>query len=268
MRKILRYALLVLVVFAAQCDHIEYNLYDTNVHGDCNINAHHIAQIEARCRHKSTIRFVMISDTHRQYDDTHDAVRCINALHDIDFVIHGGDLSDFGTKQEMVWLRDILSQLSVPYVCVLGNHDCLGTGDRLFQKIFGDPDFAFTAGHTRFVCLNTNAIEYNYADHIPNFQFMAHEAQRATNMVEHTVFAMHVRPFEYAFNNRNVDRFREAISAFPDPLFCIFGHDHRWQAEDLYHDGLMWYCCPNIEKRIYLIFTIENGDYSYEKIAY
>ena len=45
----------------------------------------------------------------------------------------------------------------VPYVGLIGNHDCLGTGEETFRIVFGDPNFSFIAGRIKFVCLNTNA---------------------------------------------------------------------------------------------------------------
>ena len=78
-----------------------------------------------------------------------------NARGDIDFVIHGGDQSDFGVTKEFIWMRDIFNKFQMPYVCLLGNHDCLGTGEDAYRAIYGDPNFAFTAvkgnsGHNRF----------------------------------------------------------------------------------------------------------------------
>ncbi len=37
----------------------------------------------------------MISDTRRWYDETEKTVEALNARDDIDFVLHGGDLSGF-----------------------------------------------------------------------------------------------------------------------------------------------------------------------------
>ena len=158
MRSLLRTGLLLLPLLAAGCDHIEYHPYDTDISGEQNINAKNIARIEAACRGRQTVRFAMISDTQRWYDETEKAVEALNARDDIDFVLHGGDLSDFGLKKEFMWQRDILNRLRVPYVCLLGNHDCQGTGEAVFEKIFGPSDFAFTAADVRFVCLNTNAM--------------------------------------------------------------------------------------------------------------
>ena len=43
----------------------------------------------------------MISDTQRWYNSTEDVVKALNARGDIDFVIHGGDQSDFGVTKEI-----------------------------------------------------------------------------------------------------------------------------------------------------------------------
>ena len=80
----------------------------------------------------------------------------------IDFVIHGGDMSDFGVTKEFLWQRDIMNGLKVPYVALIGNHDCLGTGEETYKTVFGPTNFSFIAGNVKFVCLNTNALEYDY----------------------------------------------------------------------------------------------------------
>ena len=84
-------------------------------------------RIEANCQGKTTIRFVTMGDSQRWYDETKDFVKAINQRNDIDFVIHGGDMSDFGLTKEFLWQRDIMNGLHVPYVALIGNHDCLGT---------------------------------------------------------------------------------------------------------------------------------------------
>ena len=109
------------------CGMIDYHPYDVRISGETDVNAHNIEQIEADCKGKKTIRFVTMGDSQRWYDETEDFVKAINKRNDIDFVIHGGDMSDFGVTKEFLWQRDIMNGLSVPYVTLIGNHDCLGT---------------------------------------------------------------------------------------------------------------------------------------------
>lgn len=117
------------------CDMIEYHPYDLNIKGDTDINRRNIQSIEASLNGKEEVSFILISDTQRWYDETEDAVNAINERNDVDFVIHCGDLSDFGMKMEFEKQRDILNRLNVPYVCLLGNHDCLATGKEVFNTI-------------------------------------------------------------------------------------------------------------------------------------
>ena len=134
MRSLLRTGLFLLPLLAAGCDHIEYHPYDTDISGEQNINAKNIARIEAACRGRQTVRFAMISDTQRWYDETEKAVEALNARDDIDFVLHGGDLSDFGLKKEFMWQRDILNRLR-PDIVVHGDDWLVGYQANIRQKV-------------------------------------------------------------------------------------------------------------------------------------
>jgi predicted phosphodiesterase len=252
------------------CDMFEAHPYDGHIDGETGINAKNIRRIEKNLAGRKEFRFAMISDTQRWYDATEDAVKAINARGDIDFVVHGGDQSDFGATHEFEMQRDILNKLDMPYVIVLGNHDCLGTGEDTYKAIYGDINFAFTAGNVRFICLNTNALEYDYSEPVPDFTFLDTEAATVPEGVEKTIALMHVQPGNLIFNNNVSKLFEYCLWQFPNPQFCLYGHDHRLAVDDLFDDGLLYYQCPNIDKRIYLVFTIHEGenDYDYEVVEF
>ena len=128
-------------LFMGGCDMIDYHPYDVRISGQTDINNRNIEKIEANCKDKATIRFVIMGDSQRWYDETLDFVNHLNKRDDIDFVIHGGDYSDFGVTDEFLWQRDIMNKLKVPYVGLIGNHDCLGTGEETFRAVPGEPDF-------------------------------------------------------------------------------------------------------------------------------
>ena len=86
-----------------------------------------------------------------------------------------------------------------------------------------------------------------------------------TAMVIKTIFLLHVKPYELVFNNNVAQAFEAYITEFPGVQFCLYGHEHKFQADDLFGDGVIYYQCPNIAKRQYLIFTINDDDtYRYE----
>ncbi|NDV67021.1 metallophosphoesterase [Bacteroides sp. 224] len=261
-------SILSLILLCSGCDWFEYHPYDGRISGETGINAKNIARIEELCAGKETIRFALIGDTQRSYDETEDFVKLINARTDIDFVIHGGDVSDFGLTKEFLWMRDILNKIKVPYVTIIGNHDCLANGEHIYQKVYGEYNFSFMAGDTKFVCLNTNAIEFDYSIPVPDFQFI--EKELADERPEHkkTVVAMHVPPFDGAFNNNVAKVFQRYLKEFNNLQFCVNAHIHYKSVENLFDDGVTYYSCANMAKRNYLVFTLTPDDYTYESIDF
>ena len=226
-----------LCLLMGSCDMIDYHPYDVRINGETDVNAHNIAEIEQKCKDKTTIKFVTMGDSQRWYDETLDFVGEINKRDDIDFVIHGGDMSDFGVTDEFLWQRDILNELHVPYVALIGNHDCLGTGEETYRAVFGDPNFSFIAGRVKFVCLNTNAMEFDYSRPIPDFTFLEKEL---------------------------TDRKDE----FPGIQFCTAAHEHHVFEENLFEDGIMYYMSDCMKNRNYYVFTITPEGYEREVVYF
>lgn len=245
---------------------VEYHPYETRVEGECNINATHIAEIEAACAGKREIRFAMISDTQRWYDETEDVVASLNSRSDIDFVIHGGDLTDFGIRNEYELQRDILNRLTVPYVVVVGNHDCLATGRELYRKIFGDYNFAFTAGTVHFVCVNTNSVEF--AEQQPDLAFMDQQLHDFPAEADKTIVVMHASPTSEQFRPAMLDDFLARVRSYPNLQCCLYGHGHCFGDDEFFEDGIRYIQCGNIEKRGYYIFTVNESGYSYEQVDF
>jgi Icc-related predicted phosphoesterase len=264
------FTVLVSLLMFTSCDMFEPHPYDAKITGERDVNNKNISAIESQTRGKKEFRFAMISDTQRAYDETVDAVDAINARGDIDFVINGGDISDFGVTKEFLMMRDIYSEFDMPCVSIIGNHDHLGTGLDTYRAVFGETNFAFTAGNVRFICLNTNALEYDYTEPVPDFDFIDSELANLSPEIEKTVFAMHAPPFDMVFNNNVNTVFEQCIRRFPNVQFCLYGHGHALRVDDLFGDGLLYYECPNIAKRTYLVFTIhaDSNDYDYEAVEF
>jgi len=112
LKKTFKTAILCLVILLYGCDLIDYPPYDVRIKGDTGINAENIRQIEEACADKTTLRFILMGDTQRWYDETEDFVKHVNGLEDIDFVIHGGDISDFGMTREFEWVHRIMDKLT------------------------------------------------------------------------------------------------------------------------------------------------------------
>lgn len=261
-------SLLILCLLFIGCGKwFDYHPYDGRFTGECDINQHNMERIEDVCRNKDTIVVAFISDSHGWYSDTKAIIRDINGRDSIDFVVHGGDLTDCGTTKEYVWQREILGELNVPYVAIMGNHDFLGTGNEVYEKMYGSGDFSFIAGRVKFVCLNTNATEYDYVAPIPNFDYMEEQMTADSTLFDRTIVCMHARPYSDQFNNNVAKTFEYYVRSFPGLMFCINGHDHNRNVTDLFGDGIIYYGLDCVAHHNYLLFTITPKGYTYEVIS-
>ena len=52
-----------LCLLMGSCDMIDYHPYDVRINGETDVNAHNIAEIEQKCKDKTTIKFVTMGDS-------------------------------------------------------------------------------------------------------------------------------------------------------------------------------------------------------------
>lgn len=261
-------ALIMLII--GSCDLMDTHPYSVHITGDRNLNDRNIRFIEEACKNKDTIRFVLTGDTQAWFDETYDMVRCINEMGNIDFVVHGGDLSDFGMTEEFLWQRDLLRALDCPFVVIIGNHDCIGTGKLAYQKVFGKPNFSFKVGKIRFICLNTNALEFDYSEPIPDLGYMRKllRESESDSTWQYTVVSMHAQPGADVFNNNVKNTFQEIVRRYPMPLFCTAAHDHNVGASELFNDGIIYHRSTSMDDRMFTLITIMGNRYKYEYISF
>ncbi len=255
------------------CDMFEYHPYSTEFEGRTNIHAASIEQIERLCKDKEEITFAFITDTQGSNTNMQNAIRLIRERGDIDFIVHGGDQTDFGLPKEFMWCRDLLETSGLPYVSVIGNHDCLGNGEHTFEYIYGTPNFTFNAGYIHFVCLNTVALEYDYSHPVPDFNFIEEDIATVNKLnaekdsIKRTIAVMHSRPGDDQFNNNVGKVFNLYVAQYPN-LFCVNGHNHCDDVSDIFDNGIIYYGCTNIKERAYYVFKIRKDGYDFEKITF
>lgn len=275
------------------CDNFEYHPYAADINGRTNIHATSIADIERLAAGRDTVRFAFITDSQGALDELRDAVAWLRGRRDVMFIVHGGDQSDFGLTREFLWTRDILDSSALPYLCLLGNHDCLGTGEHTFQTLYGAADFTLNASFLHIVALNTVALEYDYSHPVPDFHFMEDDF-RATaalgDSVTSTIVLMHAPPLNEQFNNNVANIFERYVSQYPglgdsderyaadypDTLraatfrrgFCINGHCHRTETLDIFGDGRLYWGLTNTAGRQLMIFTVTREGYECETIHF
>lgn len=108
-------------------------------------------------RGTDSFRFAWLSDTHvgseTAADDLRAAVRDINTMPDIRFVVISGDITEYGSRAQLTLTKEILGALRVPLHIIPGNHDTKWSesGATDFPRLFGSDRFVFDHGGYRFI---------------------------------------------------------------------------------------------------------------------
>ena len=83
----------------------------------------------AQCAYAGDIKFVQVTDTHYSRDNKYSedvlkaAVKDINNLENVSFVVFTGDNINRPNEQDLIEFVKIVNKLHVPYYLVIGNHD-------------------------------------------------------------------------------------------------------------------------------------------------
>ncbi|MDR2815627.1 MAG: metallophosphoesterase, partial [Proteiniphilum sp.] len=104
-------------------------------------------------------RFALVTDLHvggaTGKEDLYRTVQDVNSSDGIAFVIVSGDVTEFGSYDELHTAKSLLDSLHVPYYMIPGNHDSnwseSGTND--FLRIFGNETFGFEYNGYKFIGL-------------------------------------------------------------------------------------------------------------------
>lgn len=102
-------------------------------------------------------QFAHISDTHigslNADEDLRRTVNDINSNGSLRFIIVSGDITEFGSDDEILLAKQILDSLNKPYYVIPGNHDdnWSESGTNSFKRIFGAETFFFWYGGYYFL---------------------------------------------------------------------------------------------------------------------
>ena len=104
-----------------------------------------------------TLVFAFLADTHigagTSVEDLTQCVTDINAQPQIQFAVVAGDITEFGSDDELAQAKEILSKLNIPWYIIPGNHDTKWSesGCNTFNRIFGASGFSFISHGILFV---------------------------------------------------------------------------------------------------------------------
>src|SRR5437588_11606703 len=104
-----------------------------------------------------SFRFAWLSDTHvgspTGEEDLRLAVRDLNSITGLSFVVLSGDVTEYGSLEQLRLAKDILDGIKIPCHVIPGNHDTKWSesGGADFPRLWGQDHFVFEYGGLRFI---------------------------------------------------------------------------------------------------------------------
>ena len=214
-----------------------------------------------------TIRFVLTGDSQRAYKNASDLVNVVNGIKGVDFVLLAGDISDFGLLGEMEWVNQIFSNLKMPYIGVIGNHDMVANGENVYRRMYGPKDFSFTYQGVKFLCHNTNCREVNFNGQVPDMNWIEKELAPSPDVKGYIAVA-HVPPFSVDFDKALENKYVDLVNSSPNTLAALYAHNHSEEVNHSYSESIPYIVTQAIVRRQFMLFEIVNGKLTYESIPY
>jgi Icc-related predicted phosphoesterase len=184
-------------------------------------------------------------------------VETVNAMPDVDAVIITGDLADFGASFEYEEINKELKKLKVPFITVIGNHDCLANGTKLYQEIYGPLNYSFTWNGIRFIMHNTNSREFNFNGSVPDLSWIEQQLTDKQNY-DACIFVSHVPPYSDDFDSNLEEAYTSLIRNTKHTLFSSNGHRHNFAFNQPYGDGIWYLNTSSPTNRIFNVMSITN----------
>jgi len=214
-----------------------------------------------------TLTIAFTGDTHRFFDQTDEFVKKANQNPAVDFVIHVGDMADFGLPKQYTWGNSYLLKLNFPYFVVVGNHDLVGNGLTAYNEMFGALNFSFIYDSLKFIFINTNGLEFKFNGEVPNVQWLDTQLS-PNNDFSKAVVIFHLPPMNGDFDSSLEEAFQKSLAQNNNVLFTVHGHLHGHEIYKPYEDSITYVNVYGVENMKYNLITIVNNKFDVETVVF
>ena len=190
-------------------------------------NLEWLARLDPGEARQGPLHFAIIGDPQGTPADFQKTIQQLNKRQDLAFILVLGDMTDFGLKHEFEWAADAILQSNIPVLTVIGNHDAIASGQRLYKRMFGPLDYTFSFGGYKFVMWNNNL--YEFGD--PNFSWLS------AVIDDRSIVSSHVPPVVDMHSQQQVEQWT-VMQSEANIVGSLHGHrggtrSFFWNVEDV-----------------------------------
>jgi Icc-related predicted phosphoesterase len=161
-----------------------------------------------------------------------------------------------------------MGQARIPYVTVIGNHDHLSNGGKIYQQMYGPLNYSFTFHQVKFIAWDNveweseKETDYNWLQ-----QALEINRDEATNEFYHHVIPFsHIPPTDGQMEDDR-EKFHALLKEHQVKL-SVHGHRHTFSMRELYGDGIQYVTVGSPQKRNYAEIAITPDTIVVSKIDY
>ncbi len=253
-------------LFALSCDEIiEYSPYQNIVDSKWkkqNVTNYNKLLPEAD-EGFTPFRIGLIADSHTYYDEFEKQVKYINSRNDLDFIVHLGDITLSANAREFDWYSDIMNDIKIPVITLIGNHDCLANGYDIYTEMFGESNFFFRYRDVKLVMFDNIIWEKNVID--PDFVWFDTALENDSDYKYVIPFA-HIPPWGDQFNMGSEYLYNQLLLKHNVEL-SVHGHGHSYGYSQPYGD-VNYLSIPAPIRDELVIMDVQSDTIIVERIEY
>jgi predicted phosphodiesterase len=245
---LLRGIFTIFLILGCSCENRKDSPFsDETAHAERDLNLRYIDS--ASSLPSGPLNIAVFTDVHQNYGDFDLVVDSINSTDAVDLVFNLGDLTNQGYNFEYDQFLTSYLKLIPPSFSVIGNHDSLGSGVAIFERIFGPLNYIFETSEWRFIFFNSANWE-NPDGFDPQWLVDA-----VNESGKDTVILSHVSLTErHRFGDTVSDIF-DTVIANPKVKLVVNGHGHKYFLQTRH--GTILLEAPRVEGRQWLLLNLE-----------
>ena len=211
-----------------------------------NLTAKNLAQLGEG--EPKSFKFALVGDSQVVAGHLDEARQLIDRS-DLDFTAIAGDITDRGLLREWNWIGDIAARFNNPFLTVVGNHDGLNNGNKIYKEMFGPLNYSFEYNGIKFVMWNNNAYEWAI-----DYGWLEREVEDSKLPV---IMISHQPP------GRDLDDRWQDLRRSGKIVASLHGHVHRYSHRtEIYPDESTIVGAPeDIEVEVYTVDRVTGGHY-------